>query len=85
MSDLTNELMRDLDRRLRSKMGSHISGKVVKFDGLTAHCDGFPARVGSICKIFTGTSEVFAEVISFKDGLNQLVVFELGVGIRAGM
>jgi flagellum-specific ATP synthase len=56
----------------------------LKFDGLTAHCDGFPARVGSICKISTGSSNVFAEVISFKDGLNQLVVFDLGAGIRAG-
>ena len=45
MNDLTGELMRDLDRRLRPQMGSRVSGKVVKFDGLTAHCDGFPARV----------------------------------------
>lgn len=84
MSDLTLELMRDLDRRLQPQIGSQISGKVVKFDGLTAHCDGFPARVGAICKISTGSSDVLAEVISFKDELNQLVVFELGAGIRAG-
>jgi flagellum-specific ATP synthase len=84
MSDLTNELMRDLDRKLQPQLGSRLSGKVLKFDGLTAHCDGFPARVGSICKISTGSSYVFAEVISFKDGLNQLVVFDLGAGIRAG-
>ena len=84
MSDLTNELMRDLDRKLQPQLGSRLSGKVLKFDGLTAHCDGFPARVGSICKISTGSSDVFAEVISFKDGLNQLVVFDLGAGIRAG-
>ena len=43
MSDLTGELMRDLDRRLQPQLGSRVSGKVVKFDGLTAHCDGFPA------------------------------------------
>ncbi len=84
MSDLTGELMRDLDRRLQPQLGSRVSGKVVKFDGLTAHCDGFPARVGAICKISTGSTDVLAEVISFKDGLNQLVVFELGAGIRAG-
>ena len=84
MSDLTSELMRDLDRRLQPQLGSRVSGKVVKFDGLTAHCDGFPARVGAICKISTGSTDVLAEVISFKDGLNQLVVFELGAGIRAG-
>jgi len=85
MSDFTNEILRDLDRRLDSSKRSIVSGKVLKFDGLTAHCDGFPARVGSICKIHTGKNqEVFAEVISFKDGLNQLVVFELAVGIRAG-
>ena len=84
MSDLTNELIRDLDRKIQPQLGSRISGKVLKFDGLTAHCDGFPARVGSICKISTGASDVFAEVISFKDGLNQLVVFDLGAGIRAG-
>ncbi len=84
MSDLTSELMRDLDRRLRPQLGSRVSGKVVKFDGLTAHCDGFPARVGAICKISTGETDVLAEVISFRDGLNQLVVFELGAGIRSG-
>ena len=32
MSDLTGELMRDLDRRLQPQLGSRISGKVVKFD-----------------------------------------------------
>jgi flagellum-specific ATP synthase len=84
MSDLTKELIRDLDRKLQPQLASRMSGKVLKFDGLTAHCDGFPARVGSICKISTGSSHVFAEVISFKDGLNQLVVFDLGAGIRAG-
>lgn len=85
MSDFTSEILRDLDRRLDPSKRSTVSGKVLKFDGLTAHCDGFPARVGSICKIQTGTNtEVFAEVISFKDGLNQLVVFELSAGIRAG-
>ena len=84
MSDLTDELIRDLDRKIQPQLGSRLSGKVLKFDGLTAHCDGFPARVGSVCKISTDTMDVFAEVISFKDGLNQLVVFELGAGIRAG-
>ena len=84
MADLTHELFKDLDEKLRPKKTSLLSGKVIKFDGLTAHCDGFPSRVGSICKIVTSTSEVLAEVISFKEGLNQLVVFELGAGIRAG-
>ena len=84
MSDLTSELMRDIDRRLQPQIGSRVSGRVLKFDGLTAHCDGFPARVGAICKISTASIDVLAEVISFKDGLNQLVVFELGAGIRAG-
>ena len=46
MSDFTNEILRDLDRRLDSSKRSIVSGKVLKFDGLTAHCDGFPARVG---------------------------------------
>ena len=85
MNDFTNELLRDLDRRLQPSKNAQMSGKVVKFDGLTAHCDGFPARVGSICKIEIGAgNEVFAEVISFKEGLNQLVVFDLGAGVKAG-
>ena len=85
MNDFTNELLRDLDRRLQPSKNVQMSGKVVKFDGLTAHCDGFPASVGSICKIEIGAgNEVFAEVISFKEGLNQLVVFDLGAGVKAG-
>ena len=85
MSDFTSEILRDLDRKLDPSKRSTMSGKVLKFDGLTAHCDGFPARVGSICKIETGANtETFAEVISFRDGLNQLVVFDLAAGIRAG-
>ena len=56
MNDLTGELMRDLDQRLRPQMGSRVSGKVVKFDGLTAHCDGFPARVGAIVKFWNDRS-----------------------------
>ena len=85
MSDFTSEILRDLARKLDPSKRSTMSGKVLKFDGLTAHCDGFPARVGSICKIETGANtETFAEVISFRDGLNQLVVFDLAAGIRAG-
>ena len=47
MSDFTNEILRDLDRKLDPSKRSRLSGKVLKFDGLTAHCDGFPARVGT--------------------------------------
>ena len=84
MGDLTSELFKDFDKSIGQQRVARISGTVVRFDGLTAHSDGFPARVGSICEISTGNSSVLAEVISFKDGLNQLVVFDLGAGIRAG-
>ena len=84
MNDLTSVLFKNFDKSIDQKRSVRISGTVVRFDGLTAHCDGFPARVGSICEISTGNSSVLAEVISFKDGLNQLVVFDLGAGIRCG-
>ena len=84
MDDLTSVLFKNFDKSIDQKRSARISGTVVRFDGLTAHCDGFPARVGSICEISTGNSSVLAEVISFKDGLNQLVVFDLGAGIRCG-
>ena len=62
-----------------------ISGVVKSYDGLVVTCDGFPASVGSLCKIVDDQgAPVFAELIGFGEGLNKLVPYASTAKIVAG-
>lgn len=61
------------------------SGKVNKFDGQIIQCDGFPAHVGTLCKVHVSDDEyVNAEIIGFSDGQNVLSLYESGSRLKVG-
>lgn len=61
------------------------SGKVNRFDGNIIHCDGFPAHVGTLCKVQVSKSDfVIAEIIGFNNGQNILSLYSIGSKIKVG-
>ncbi|MGA0346022.1 MAG: FliI/YscN family ATPase [Alphaproteobacteria bacterium] len=64
---------------------SNVAGVVRSYDGLVVTCDGFPASVGSLCKIYDDRGGYsFAELIGFGDGLNKLVPYSGTFPVVAG-
>ncbi|MEK9640734.1 MAG: FliI/YscN family ATPase [Alphaproteobacteria bacterium] len=62
-----------------------ISGRVSKYDGQMVECDGFPATIGSLCKIETETDmPATAEIIGFHGGQNLLSLHDFGARISVG-
>lgn len=62
-----------------------ISGRVLRYDGLTLETTGFPASPGALCRIATedgGTVE--AEVAGFRDGRNLLFLTEPQAAVVSG-
>lgn len=55
------------------------SGKVTQVVGLTVECTGLNARMGEICRIYTGKNGdfIFAEVVGFRD--KKVLLMPLGV------
>ncbi|MGZ3217082.1 FliI/YscN family ATPase [Paracoccus sp. T5] len=76
---------------LIAQMGSlpgarvRISGRVLRYDGLTVETTGFPASPGALVGIATtdGTPTL-AEVVGFRDGRNLLFLTEPQAVIEAG-
>jgi flagellum-specific ATP synthase len=61
------------------------SGKVNRFDGNIIQCDGFPAHVGTLCKVrLEKNTFVTAEIIGFNNGQNILSLYESGSQIKVG-
>jgi flagellum-specific ATP synthase len=62
-----------------------ISGRVNRYDGQMAECDGFPATIGSLCQIDTETGiPATAEIIGFNRGNNLLSLHDFGARISVG-
>ena len=84
MRDFFSELSHDI-----SQIGYDepvaFSGKVNQFDGNIIQCDGFPAHVGTLCKVqIYQTKNVTAEIIGFNNGQNILSLYESGSQIKVG-
>jgi flagellum-specific ATP synthase len=85
MIDLTGKLLDDISG-VGGSRNTELTGHVSRFDGLVLECDGFPVSVGSVCDVETANGEtVKAEVIGYSDGRNQLVLYEQGARIHAGV
>ena len=62
-----------------------ISGRVLRYDGLTLETTGFPASPGALVAVETETGDtVEAEVVGFRDGRNLLFLTEPQAPIVAG-
>ena len=84
MKDFFSTLSHDI-KKLKYARPISFSGKVNRFDGQILHCDGFPAHVGTLCKVEINKNEaVFAEVIGFSNGQNVLSLYETGSHLRVG-
>tara|TARA_B100000989_G_scaffold128388_1_gene95334 strand:- start:7511 stop:8833 length:1323 start_codon:yes stop_codon:yes gene_type:complete len=60
-------------------------GKISKFDGKIAECNGFPSSIGTICKIYCDENNyVTSEIIGFKDNKNLLAVHDLNANVVSG-
>ncbi|MDA7775522.1 FliI/YscN family ATPase [Alphaproteobacteria bacterium] len=62
-----------------------MSGRVSRFDGHMIECGGFPATIGTLCRIETeGGKSAIAEIIGFQNSNNLLCVHETGARISVG-
>ena len=67
MKDFFSELSKDINQIEYGKPIS-FSGKVNRFDGNIIQCDGFPAHVGTLCKVQVSQNvSVTAEIIGFNN------------------
>lgn len=81
-----------LSGRLSEAISAHVqhdhtrmSGRVTRFDGHMIECGGFPATIGTLCRIETeGGSSAVAEIIGFQNSNNLLCVHETGARISVG-
>ena len=81
-----------LSGRLSEAISAHalhnhtrMSGSVTRFDGHMIECGGFPATIGTLCRIETeGGSSAVAEIIGFQNSNNLLCVHETGARISVG-
>ncbi len=84
MKDFFNEVSKDITQ-LNFHKPISFSGKVNRFDGNIIQCDGFPAHVGTLCKVqISNTDSVTAEIIGFNNGQNILSIYESGSQIKVG-
>jgi len=62
-----------------------ISGRVLRYDGLTLETTGFPASPGSLVSVETETgTSVEAEIVGYREGRNLLFLTEPNARIVAG-
>ena len=81
-----------LSSRLSEAVSTHaqhdhvrMSGRVSRFDGHMIECGGFPATIGTLCRIETeGGNSAIAEIIGFQNSNNLLCVHETGARISVG-
>ncbi len=60
-------------------------GKVTKFDGKILECDGFPAPIGTVCKINSNDNVyVTGEIIGFRDNKNLIAIHDQNANIVSG-
>ena len=61
------------------------SGKVTKYDGNTIECSGFPATIGTLCKVLTDDGRpAIAEIIGFSNGNNLAAMHQPNSRVLVG-
>ena len=85
-------LMSLIAKRINNNIKNHsfksdiiYSGKVSKFDGKIAECDGFPSPIGTICQLeCSDKKKVTGEIIGFRDQKNLLAIHDQNANIVSG-
>lgn len=84
MTGLNEQLARAIDR-LPVPDSLQVYGHVTRYDGQMVECDGFPATIGTLCRIETDQDEpAIAELIGFHKGNNLLSLHDFGARIQVG-
>ena len=61
------------------------SGKVSRYDGNTIECSGFPATIGTLCKVLTDDGKpAIAEIIGFSNGNNLAAMHQPNSRVLVG-
>ena len=61
------------------------SGKVTRYDGNTIECSGFPATIGTLCKVLTDDGmPAIAEIIGFSNGNNLAAMHQPNSRVLVG-
>ena len=61
------------------------SGKVSRYDGNTIECSGFPATIGTLCKVLTDDGKpTIAEIIGFSNGNNLAAMHQPNSRVLVG-
>ena len=61
------------------------SGKVTRYDGNTIECSGFPATIGTLCKVLTDDGKpAIAEIIGFSNGNNLAAMHQPNSRVLVG-
>jgi len=61
------------------------SGRVSRYDGNTIECSGFPATIGTLCKVLTDDgSAAIAEIIGFSNGNNLAAMHQPNSRVLVG-
>ena len=61
------------------------SGRVTRYDGNTIECSGFPATIGTLCKVLTDDGKPgIAEIIGFSNGNNLAAMHQPNSRVLVG-
>ena len=61
------------------------SGRVTRYDGNTIECSGFPATIGTLCKVLTDDGKpAIAEIIGFSNGNNLAAMHQPNSRVLVG-
>ncbi|MCA9114337.1 MAG: FliI/YscN family ATPase [Planctomycetaceae bacterium] len=77
--------MQQIEQQLEQIVPVALTGTITRIVGLTVSAAGFPAPLGSICRISRGQNDpVVAEVVGFKGDETLLLAFSTLTGVRRG-
>ena len=70
---------------LDGKRKPTFSGRVSRYDGNTIECSGFPATIGTLCKVITDDGNpAIAEIIGFSNGNNLAAMHQPNSRVLVG-
>ena len=71
--------------QVNAKRKKVFSGKVTRYDGNTIECSGFPATIGTLCKVLTDDGKpAIAEIIGFSNGNNLAAMHQPNSRVLVG-
>ena len=75
----------DKVQTIKPKRKSIYSGRVSRYDGSTIECSGFPATIGTLCRVVTDDGKsAIAEIIGFSGGNNLASMHDPNSRVRVG-